>query len=156
MISDKKVGRKMNNFKHGFSNGKRRVFYNVWRSMKNRCELKSDSNFERYGKRGIKCFWETFEEFRDDMYESYLEHKKNNVYTSIDRIDVNGNYFKENCKWATREEQSRNTRTNRWLVYKGQKRLLTEWANLLGIKQNTISMRLNNYGWSVDKALNTP
>lgn len=148
--------KKGNNFKHGFTLGNCRPFYNVWHSMKHRCELKTDTNFHRYGARGIRVLWNSFDEFKNDMYKSYLEHKKENKYTSIDRINVNGNYCKENCRWATRKEQNRNQRTSKFITYKNQTKLFTDWVELLGIKSNTLSMRLCKYKWSIDRALETP
>lgn len=81
-----------------------------YHSAKNRCTNKNNQIFYRYGGRGIKFEWRNYEDFKDDMYKSYLEHldiygKKN---TSLDRINNNGNYCKENCRWATWEEQNNN------------------------------------------------
>ena len=86
-------------------------------SIKSRCNNPNNAKYHRYGGRGIKNLWNSFEEFKNDMYESYLEHRKNNSYSSIDRIDNDGNYCKENCKWADYKEQSRN---NTGLFKKGQ------------------------------------
>ena len=93
---------------HGFRHNS---FYNRFITLKARCNNPKSPKWKDYGGRGIKCLWKSFEEFRDDMYQSYLEHiKKFGKNTSIDRIDVNGNYCKENCRWATAKEQSLNVR----------------------------------------------
>ena len=97
-----------NSITHGFRHNS---FYNRFILMKARCNNPKNHKYPIYGARGIKCLWKTFEEFRDDMYKSYLRHiEKFGKDTSIDRIDVNGHYCKENCRWATAKEQSVNTR----------------------------------------------
>ena len=97
--------------KHGFKGTR---FYNIWNTMKQRCFNKNKDNYMYYGGRGISVCdnWLDFINFKNDMYESYIIHldifdEKN---TTIDRIDFNKNYCKENCKWSTLSEQNKNKR----------------------------------------------
>ena len=119
-------------------------FYNIWRSINSRCNKESDSAYYLYGGRGILLEWNSYEEFKNDMYNSYLQHveeygEKN---TTIDRIDVNGNYCKENCKWATIEEQSYNKRNTRYIIMEdGSLITLKELSKITSININTLSSR---------------
>lgn len=141
--------------KHGLS---RTAFYKIFTDIKKRCNDKNVASYKYAGERGIICLWETFEDFRDDMYESYLEHRK--IYssrdTTIERIDNNGNYCKENCRWATQYEQSRNKRNLRMITFKGKTQCAVDWEKELGLYRNAIYNRLNVYGWTKEKALSTP
>lgn len=140
--------------RHGMSKTR---FNATYRKIRQRCITGCCPEAIHYKDRGIKCLWESFENFRDDMYESYLEHSRihgeNN--TTIERIDNNGDYCKENCKWATMKEQCNNRRNN-IIIKNGNTSLnLTEWSEKTGIKYSTIRQRIFVYGWSIEKALAT-
>jgi len=92
-------------------------FYKIYKWLKSRCNWEYNPAYKDYGWRWIKCERDSFEEFKNDMYESYLEHIKEywEKDTSIDRIDVNGNYCKDNCRWATNVEQANNKQKKVWV-----------------------------------------
>lgn len=126
--------------------------YKAWASVISRCENPNNKAYCNYGGRGIKVCdrWKkSFENFLADMGESPSTNH------SIDRINVNGDYEPENCRWIPIAEQSRNQRRNVFLTYQGQTMLLVDWVEKTGIDQSTISHRLKK-GWSVEDALSTP
>lgn len=131
---------------HGLSHTR---FYHIFANLLQRCINKKHVAYSRYGGRDIKCLWKDFVEFKRDMYESYAKHceKFGEKQTSIDRIDNNGNYCKENCKWATHKEQSNNTRANlknKFIELQGKKYNLKELSDKFNISVNQINKRLNN------------
>lgn len=128
-------------------------FYNVYRSMKARCHNKNNSHYRYYGGRGIKNLWRSFQHFKDDMYESYLDHR--NIYgkdTTLERINTEGDYSKENCRWATVEEQQNNKRNNKIIVFKDKRLTATQWANFLNTSKPRFFWRLKN--WPLENAMN--
>lgn len=138
--------------KHGHaSNGKASRTYKTWNGMINRCRYPSSPGFARYGGRGIKVCdrWLSFENFIADMGERPLGK-------TLDRIDGDGNYEPNNCRWATSAEQRRNTRANTLLTYSGETKTLAEWADKLGIKRHTLRFRYVRKGWSAERALEEP
>ncbi len=90
--------------------------YHIWASMKTRCYKQDDKHYKDYGGRGITVCeeWQKFEGFYRDMGPTYRDD------LTIDRIDVNGNYCKENCRWATKEMQANNTRVNHMVTINGE------------------------------------
>jgi hypothetical protein len=125
--------------------------YIIWVSMRQRCSCKNRSNFQDYGGRGIKVCdrWNTFENFLEDMGEPPGKDY------SLDRIDVNGNYCRENCRWATNKDQANNRRNNRIIGWNGIKKTISEWSESVGIASSAIIYRLN-HGWPVEEALTVP
>lgn len=92
-------------------------FYNIFRCIKQRCGYKRSPSYKDYGWRWIMCERNDFSDFYNDMYESYKDHVEKfwEKETSIDRINNDGNYCKENCRWATNKEQGNNQRRTVWL-----------------------------------------
>lgn len=125
--------------------------YITWRNMISRCTNPKDPQFFRYGSRGIAvcdAWRDSFQAFHDlAMANGYRED------LTIDRINNDGNYCPDNCRWATRLEQAQNTRKTRLITYNGETHSVCEWARILGMNQGTLNNRLNLYGWSVEDAL---
>lgn len=138
-------------FKHGLEKTR---FYRIWRAMKRRCLDKGFTSYARYGGIGVKLHWETFLDFKNDMYESYLEHVKKfgEKNTSIDRIDNNKGYSKDNCRWATLIEQQRNRKITKKITFQGEEMTIADVARVLGVKYNTIHKRVA-LGWSEERLL---
>src|SRR3990167_7398333 len=130
-------------------------FYRIWEGILRRCNNPNQKNYPIYGGRGIKVIWESFEEFRDSMLNSYERHIKSfgEKQTTIDRIDNNGNYSKENCRWASHKEQGQNTRSNRIIEFNGESKCLGEWSDSMGIKYETLFARITRYNWPIEMAL---
>lgn len=106
--------------------------YTTWRGIKDRCYKLKNINYHNYGGRGIlMCdrWFNSFECFYNDM------GKRPSSKYSIERIDNDGNYEPLNCKWATREEQDRNRRTNVWIEYDNRKMILFDWAKELCVSR---------------------
>jgi hypothetical protein len=127
--------------------------YVAWYGIKDRCYRVSSAAYVNYGARGITVCdrWrDSFENFIADMGE------KPSKLHSLDRIDNSRGYSPDNCRWATRSEQNRNTRQNRLLNVNGEVKCLTDWAEEYGLTERIVRQRIDRLGWSVEKALNTP
>ena len=131
-------------------------FYRIFGAIKRRCNNKKYWSYKHYGERGIKCGWIKFEEFKKDMYKSYLKHieKFGETNTTIDRINNDDNYNKKNCKWSTQKEQCNNTRRSKLITYKGKTMSASDWCNKLKLNYSTFQTRTGRDKWSFEEALN--
>lgn len=144
---------------HGMSN---HPLFQIWYDMLRRCYDTKRKDFVHYGGRGISVCenWKDKEigmkKFVEDMYDSYKENLE------LDRIDVNGGYCKENCKWATRQEQVINRRhmgssfDAKFITYDGETLCISQWAERVGLPYKVLVDHLGKLKWSVERALTTP
>lgn len=131
----------------------RTPIYFAWISMKARCYNPKNAGYANYAQREIKVCdrWrDSFENFFADMGDLPFEG------AMLERIDNDGNYSPENCKWATRAEQNNNSRNNRFLTFNGKTQSMIMWSRELNFKRHTLRSRLDKLGWSVERALSTP
>lgn len=126
--------------KHGHANkNKTSKTYSVWVGMMQRCENKNIKNYKDYGGRGINVCekWHRFEGFLEDMGNS-----PDGLF--LDRKDNNGNYELSNCRWATRQEQNSNKRTNVFITLSGISMTIADWGRKLQVSQITIARRMRS------------
>lgn len=138
----------------------------IFRTMKKRCYYNKHNVFKDYGARGIKLC----DEWNDRTIirisgigytKGFLAFKKwalKNGYSenlTIDRIDVNGNYEPENCRWVTKREQANNRRSNKYITYKGKTQSMADWCRELGLDYSTIKYRFRRK-WTTEQAFETP
>ncbi len=138
--------------KYGYIPVKNSKLYKVWSSMKDRCNNPHNRSYRNYGGRGIYVC----NEWQND-YGAFMTWAYNSGYQeglSIDRINNDGPYSPDNCRWATRVEQQNNTRLNRYIEFNGECKTISEWAKQLGIKQHTLQLRLKR--WPLCRALTEP
>ena len=136
------------NAKHGMHDT---PTWRTWSGIISRCSTPSTTRFENYGGRGIDVCarWRaSFTNFLDDMGERPAG-------MSIDRIDVDGNYEPQNCRWATGIEQARNTRRNHFITANGETLSLAAWVERTGLCSDTIRNRIRN-GLTAAKAVTEP
>ena len=149
-LNKEKMGK--NNLIHGKS--KTRI-YHIWRDMRERCTKPSKLGYSNYGGRGIKVCeeWSGSKDFLNFYEWSIKNGYKENL--TIDRIDFNGNYCPENCRWTDIKTQCNNKRNNILIFYNGETKTLAQWSESLNISYSAISRRLKD-GWSVEKTFTTP
>lgn len=128
------------------------MFYKRYHGILGRCNNRINKVYPNYWWRWIKCLWETFDDFMNDMYDSYLEHKSVNKHTLLDRIDNDWHYCKENCRWVNHSESNRNHRRNHRYEIDWQKLCVTDIAKKYNINPNTLFVRLFR-GESIEKAI---
>ena len=123
---------------------KTKIYY-VWCAMHERCSKTNSKKYKFYGARGIKVCarWDNFLNFTSDMGERPAG-------MTIERIHNDKDYSPENCRWASRKDQARNTRKTLFLTHNGETHCLSEWAEKLGIRPRTLWAR-TKAGWTADQ-----
>lgn len=137
---------KRRNTTHGYS---RTRIYNTWASMKQRCEDPGKTNYKWYGGRGIKVCdrWQSFSNFIMDMGERPDDQQ-------IDRINPDGNYSPDNCRWVSSKENASNRRSTIIITVDGINRSLKQWCQEKSLNYHTAITRLNRDGWSIQEVIN--
>lgn len=136
----------ISNKKHGASIIETKE-YRAWQNMRKRCNNKKSEDYSSYGGRGIKVCerWDSFINFLNDM--GYAPDG-----FSLDRIDVNGGYNPDNCRWADIKTQARNKTNNRYISSNGIIKTLAEWAEISGTDRRNIHKRIVR-GWTTEQAI---
>lgn len=126
-------------------------FQKTWENMVTRCTSKSHLCYSKYGGRGIKVEWETFDEFINDMFPSFIRHykKHGSRNTTIDRIDNDGNYSKANCRWATLSTQQHNQNKRKGLTSKYRGVSFSQGKWITAISKDGIKLHLGTFDTEV-------
>lgn len=129
----------------------KRGAYQSWTGLRSRCNNPKNPEYHYYGGRGITVCarWDRIDNFLADM------GARPSPRHSIDRKDVNGDYSPDNCRWATKPEQSNNRRNTIFLSHAGATKPLADWSREIGIPHGVLRHRINR-GWSPEKCLTTP
>lgn len=122
----------------------------IYNGMKARCYNSNTPEYKNYGGRGIKICDEWLDNYWNFENWAINNGYKNNL--SIDRINNDENYEPNNCRWATRIQQQNNTRNNKFVIYKGERKTIAEWSRIIGVSSSCLSYRLKN--WDIEKAFN--
>lgn len=129
-----------NNYKHGYYGT---PTYKSWSEMKYRC----NHNIKKYKNVSYCKRWESFENFLADMGERPPNK-------TLDRINFNGIYEPNNCKWSTSEEQNNNKSSNKYYLIKGEKLTISQIAKLFKISRSNLANKIYLYHWDIEKAIN--
>lgn len=126
--------------------------YYVWLSMKDRCKNPSNKRYYSHGARGVTVCdaWDDFQNFYNDVGPRPSDKH------SIERVDNDGNYCPENCKWETDAAQANNKRNNVRLTYNGETKSLMQWCRHLNLSYSVVLARVSDRGWDTVRALETP
>lgn len=131
--------------------------YSIYNGIKKRCYRVAEPRYKDYGARGIRLADEWLDE--QHGFDNFVKWSMNNGYTedmTIDRIDVDGNYDPNNCRWVSLSEQALNKRETLWVDYKGERVQLLVLCKQTGTNYDTVHNRIYCLGWSVEDAINKP
>lgn len=139
----------INNKTHGKTNTR---LYKIWQGIKSRCYYKKHIEYKNYGGRGINVYFKWKNDFISFYNWAINNGYKNNL--TIDRIDVNGNYEPNNCRWVNMKTQENNRSNNRKIKYKDKIYTLSQLSEKINISSATLAWRINN-DWE-EKELDLP
>ena len=125
--------------------------YKIWGAIKRRCYNKNDNSYYNYGSRNIfvcKEWINSFDKFYIDM------GPRPSKYHSIERLNNDEGYYKENCVWVDRKTQNNNKRNNIYITYLGQTKTLSQWSEIIGIPYQTLFSRVRRK-WDHEKTITT-
>lgn len=128
--------------------------YAVWDSVRQRCNNPNNKAYHNYGGRGIKMCekWNDFNKFREWAFNNGYDENAKHGECTLDRIDTNGMYAPDNCRWCTIKQQSNNKRDTIYLEWNGEIKTLSEWSEKTGIKYCTLWKRYSK-GLSLNEIL---
>lgn len=132
---------------------KKDPLYSRYRKIKERCYDQNNKSYYRYGGRGIKMCNEWLHSF--EAFKTWALENGYSPELAIDRIDNNGDYSPDNCRFVTLAENNQNRRTTRFFTINGETKNLTQWCKERGLNFHTVLCRLRR-GWDIEKALNEP
>lgn len=140
-------GNKNPNYKHGMKGSR---LYSIYHNMKTRCYNKNSLSFHNYGGRGVKVC----EEWLNNFISFYMWSIDNGYdnYLTLDRINNDGNYEPNNCRWVTVRKQSLNRRDNHYVTINKTTKTLIEWCEYYNINYRTVQDRIRR-GWNEYDAL---
>src|SRR3990167_1714755 len=142
--------------RHGFARRpytRRPPEYRAWVQMKSRCNNPRSKDYGIYGGKGIHVC----ERWRDSFLNFYTDMgPRPSRRHSLDRKDSNGDYSPNNCRWATPSVQAMNRHWLEGITFRGEKKPLERWCRELGLAYSAVWRRIRRYGWSVERALETP
>lgn len=125
--------------------------YSIWHNMKSRCYYKNAEKYKYYGGKGISVC----DEWKNS-FEAFYNWALQNGYSeklTLDRINVNGNYEPNNCRWVDAKTQNNNTSKNHYIEYNGMIKTASEWADIYGVYRQLFNQRIRR-GWSFERAAN--
>lgn len=138
--------------KHGYSHTR---LYKIWKSMRNRCLCETHPAYKNYGGRGISICeeWNDFKNFHDWAFANGYDENARYMESTLDRIDVNGNYEPSNCRFVGWNTQSHNKRNVKKYEYNGIFYTIPELAELSGKSRDLLYDRIVRYKWDLAKAV---
>lgn len=129
--------------------------YNIYEKIKSRCYTETECSYKYYGGKGVKVCDEWLGK---EGFTNFYEWSMNNGYSddlTIDRIDYDGNYSPDNCRWVNMITQQNNKSSNHRLTYNGETHTISEWSKIYNIPYDRLQARIKR-GWSIEKSLLTP